>query len=159
MQGIIEHHNFDFPITHWYCISIYGDEGKLLTPEAITVLNGLGMVDSISLDFWDIVRDHTNNFPESILFNKEHAKEIVTFIDVIQKDPIDSTLVVHCHAGISRSGAIGVFACDYCKTDYNQLMKDNPYIWPNNHILRLLREEANITPTFDFKSCIPILER
>ena len=53
------------------------------------------------------------------------AKQIINFIDKAQEDENDSVLVVHCQAGISRSGAVGTFACDYCGLDYNRFIKEN----------------------------------
>ena len=71
---------------------------------------------------------------------------MVDFLDVIQKDEEDSILVAHCAAGISRSGAIGTFACDYCGLDYNEFIGSNSNIMANPHVLRVLSNVAGMTP-------------
>ena len=57
---------------------------------------------------------------------------------------------VHCNAGISRSGAIGTFANDYCGMNYSEFLKNNPYIMANSYVLRLLRRESGMTPDFSW---------
>ena len=65
------------------------------------------------------------------------------------QDSSDSVLVVHCSAGISRSGAIGTFACDYCSMDYNVFIQNNIYIMANPYVLSVLRKGAGMIPAGD----------
>ena len=148
--------NKAFPYKYWYFISIYGDDGCLVNSKTSDILNGLGCVKSASLLFWDITDKSYNEIKEKypnsekakslVLFNNKHAKQIIKLIDLAQKDTNDSALVVHCAAGISRSGAVATFACDYCKLDYAEFLKDNPCLYPNQFVLRTLHRISGMTP-------------
>ena len=141
--------NFPYSDQLWHLISIYGDgDGELLTEENKDVFHNIGCRRFLSLSFWDITsREH---HPQGILFRKTQAKEVVEMIKAIQEEKEDSILIAHCSAGISRSGAIGTFACDYCGLDYQEFIKENRYIMANPLVLKLLREEAGITPSFEW---------
>jgi hypothetical protein len=152
MDAYIANNRLGFPYGRWYFISIYGDDSRLVNPKTSKILNGLGCVKSASLLFWDITDKSYNEIKKSnsitraILFNDKHAKQIIWLIDLAQKDPTDSALVVHCAAGISRSGAVATFACDYCRLDYANFLKDNPCLYPNQFVLRTLHRIAGMTP-------------
>jgi len=149
MDMVVATRGFKFPYDHWYLISIYGGEKEFTTDKNIPILKDMGCVDMCSLNFWDITdKDYPKvaaHFPDVILFNKGHAKKIIDILNVAQKDIEDSVLVVHCSAGISRSGAVGTFACDFCNLDYNEFIKANPYIMANQHVLSLLRKVSGMT--------------
>lgn len=70
-----------------------------------------------------------------IVFNEDHAKQIKNFLDSIdtRKD-----LIVHCVAGISRSGAVGDFARTKFKIPFGKFMRNNPQVQPNAWIRKLL---------------------
>jgi len=151
METFARHEGLNFPYKYWYLISIHSGDA-LITPDTRKVFKDLGCQGLISLDFWDITpedkRTVLKSHPDVTMFDKKHARKIVDFLDKIQKDKNDSVLVAHCHAGISRSGAVGTFVCDYCQLDYDTFMKLNPYIQSNSHVLRTLRREAKMTPSF-----------
>jgi predicted protein tyrosine phosphatase len=69
-------------------------------------------------------------------FTPIQAKELLEFIDN-HKDK--ESCIVHCAAGISRSGAVGTFVNDYFSGDYFEFKRQNPYIHPNGLVLRLLK--------------------
>lgn len=72
-------------------------------------------------------------------FSKEQAKELYKFIEA-NKDK--SMAIIHCGAGISRSGAIGTFIFDlYGETTYEEFKRANPTIHPNYYVYKLLKEE------------------
>jgi len=149
MDNFAQTGGMDFPYHDrlWHLISIYGDgEGDLLTNDNVVVFQEMGCGHFLSLNFWDITS--RENCPQGILFRKGQAKQIVEMIKHIQEEKEDSVLVAHCSAGISRSGAVGTFACDYCRLDYNGFMKQNPSLMANPHVLSLLRKEAGMTPDF-----------
>lgn len=77
------------------------------------------------------------NVEDIDVFSKRHAEQLVKFINRL-KDRIE-LFVVHCDAGISRSGAVGTWLCDYLRLDYNEFKRENPHILPNQHILDVLR--------------------
>ena len=67
----------------------------------------------------------------------EQAMELLDFIDEhMDKD----NCIIHCAAGISRSGAVGTFICDYTDTNFNSFIQDNPQIHPNPLVLNLLKK-------------------
>lgn len=68
-------------------------------------------------------------------FTPTQARELIDFID---KNKDKESCIVHCAAGISRSGAVGTFVNDYLGGDYNSFKKQNPYILPNGLVLQLL---------------------
>jgi len=143
--------NLTLLYTYWYLISIH-DGDALITKYTRKVFESIGCKGMISLDFADMTpKDQgivLDNNPQAILFNNNYARKIINFLDTIQKDIMDSTLVVHCHAGISRSGAVGAFACDYCGLNFNEFISKNSQIQPNPHVTRVLRTEAKMNPTF-----------
>lgn len=72
-------------------------------------------------------------------FNEYKAKKLYEFIKA-NKDK--SIAIVHCSAGISRSGAIGTFIHDlYGTVTWEEFKRTNPRIQPNHHVLKLLRAE------------------
>jgi predicted protein tyrosine phosphatase len=81
------------------CISIADPEA-----EPAHVSNGFAAV--LRLHFTDIVE---GGEPSDVLFNEEHATAIREFIDAW---PDASRIVVHCHAGVSRSPGVALGLCD-----------------------------------------------
>ena len=71
-------------------------------------------------------------------FSNEQAKKIVDFIHQDTSSP----LLIHCTAGISRSGAVGLaiaerFGC------VEFFLSENPDIMPNQFVLQKLRTAFN----------------
>ena len=78
---------------------------------------------------------------ELVLFTKEQGKKI---IDFVEKNKHVETFFVHCLAGQSRSGAVGVFINDlFGEETYFEFANSNPIIKPNYFILALLRRIYN----------------
>lgn len=103
---------------------------------------------------------HSNTNPDSCYFqnksnvkvlffddcyvDEEHAKAIteeqaMELLDFIDEHKDKDYCYVHCAAGISRSGAVGAFICDYTESDWNVFITDNPQIHPNITVLRALK--------------------
>jgi len=75
------------------------------------------------------------------------AKRIVDF--ALNVSP-DKPLIVHCTAGICRSGAVGQVLNDYVNRhlhkndeDYCRFIREHFHIQPNVHVRRLLLEEID----------------
>jgi predicted protein tyrosine phosphatase len=66
--------------------------------------------------------------------SEDQANRLFKFI----KKHKNRSFLVHCAAGISRSGAIGQFINDYLNLDKGRFLMNNPHILPNGHISRLL---------------------
>lgn len=75
-------------------------------------------------------------------FTSVQAEEIFDFIDKIKRGKRPVTLIVHCHAGVSRSAAVGEFAVKYLGGDYEAFRKMHPNILPNTLVMKKLREIA-----------------
>jgi len=117
-----------------WVISIYGsaEESPFFKSEHYNVL--CLQVDDI-LD-----PDVENN--NLILFNEEHAEKVCEFINNL-KSREEFTLVIHCHAGICRSGAIAEFARNILRLSLEDFNRENQHILPNCHISKVLREYYN----------------
>jgi predicted protein tyrosine phosphatase len=79
-----------------------------------------------------------------LLFNKGQGREVIQFLNDRKKEPGKDILVTHCDAGVSRSGAVSEFACEFYGLDRTEFVKDNPYLMPNPMVLRILRETAGM---------------
>ena len=90
-------------------------------------------VDDINIKQVDTIEKEE----DLMLFTKEQAQQV---IDFFKKMGEDFTLVVHCGAGVSRSGAIAEFARTYFNLNYDDFKNNNPHILPNTLIVQKLRE-------------------
>ena len=70
-------------------------------------------------------------------FSEVEADKIKMLLDLTKLNP-DAQLIIHCEAGLSRSGAIGCFACKYLGFDEEVFKSVNPNILPNSYILEFL---------------------
>lgn len=164
--GLVKHKvwaaSFDLPPHPWALISIGSLPSELAvqTLEDRDTLKKFGCECLLPLVFADISKDeHTN-----ILENKndkffEHNKQlipimrfhcfrIVDFLDSIKENDI-KTLVVQCAAGVSRSGAIAVFASRYLKMDQGVFQEHNKLIYPKQYILDLLFSVAGLPQDYE----------
>ena len=139
------------PFHKWSLISITGNLDSALTNREKLQLKLLSCTDILSLQFVDCsaIEAHDESYVEELekinssIFNENHCEQIISFITEANKKSEKEILIVHCMAGISRSGAIGTFANDILKLDYNRFKKDNPIVRPNPFILRTLRNHYN----------------
>lgn len=69
-------------------------------------------------------------------FTEHQAEELLAFI---KQNANKSLFIIHCTAGISRSGAVGQFICDYFSCNPVEFRQANPNILPNNLVSRLLK--------------------
>lgn len=70
--------------------------------------------------------------------NNEQAQQIFDFIRFNKDKKI---CIIHCAAGISRSGAIGTFINDlYGDENFLEFKHRNPKVFPNQRILRMLNK-------------------
>lgn len=109
----------------------------------------------LNLEFDDVSKEEAEGivlFGENrnpiIVFDEEHAKKI---FDFLEKNNKTEQLLVHCAAGISRSGAVGTVASDYMDLlndtkSYEGFNRLNRHIQPNAFILRVMHG-------FMYKNC------
>ncbi len=104
---------------------------------------------TLILHFEDVTTIDDDDNP--YLFNKKKALEIKDFVKKTMAQ--NRNLFVHCHAGVSRSGAIGVVLNGYA----NKFLQDNPddFYWflnssfyprlvPNMRVATLLMRELEM---------------
>ena len=120
----------------------------------------------LRLQFDDITDREYNKLPECyILFTKAQAHQILDFAEKLfeHKDDKDAPyqLVVHCDAGISRSGAVGLFLNNYFNSYKEDRYRDlcwfydkNINIVPNPYVLALLYEAWNERKKYEGKNRI-----
>jgi len=150
-------YKFPFEGENWGLISIWtgGDSallssGEYLTPDTKKVLEEIQCIYMLSLDFWDITDENyervKRKYSEPILFNAGHAKQIIDVVKEMQQDERKMTCIVHCDAGVSRSGAVGEFINDFCRLDYLHFKDKNANIVPNFFIKSMLRKLSGLCP-------------
>lgn len=111
-------------------ISIYGSfEDPVFTQEHTNVL---------SLQFDDIsdVEAARSVHNKLNLFSEIDIDKIYAFAKCNQHA---DTWFVHCSAGQSRSGAVGLFLCDYFDVPYQEYMQTNPQVIPNMYVYTKLK--------------------
>lgn len=88
----------------------------------------------------DIYTPDLKNPGELILvkaMTEEQAAELYSFIKANRgKDSI----IIHCTAGVSRSGAVATFINDYVSGDWQAFKQQNSSIQPNTHVYKLLEK-------------------
>ena len=89
----------------------------------------------LRLEFDDI------DMPEEpfTMFSEQQARDVIEFAKMCHGEGVEGILV-HCHAGVSRSAAIAKWIADRY-----QLPFPNKYMLYNKHVHTTLREEHMIT--------------
>ncbi len=100
----------------------------------------------LNLIFDDVDEPHSIDMAKEFqekgikLFSETHALKILSFIE---KHKDKKSCLVHCAAGISRSGAVGEFINDHIgKEDYKTFKTRNPHTHPNGLVMRTLKRIA-----------------
>lgn len=89
----------------------------------------------LTLFFDDVDQDIVTDHGTAKAFTDEQATDIYAFIE---KNKETENFIVHCTAGISRSGGVGEFINNYLDLDYNSFKECNPHILPNGLVLSKL---------------------
>lgn len=95
--------------------------------------------------------DIDEEVPNYVLYNKEHANRILTFVDSMIPKPELSGIMVHCEAGISRSAGLAAGLSNIVTGSDRTLFKTKPSL--NSHVYSTtileyfnnLKEYRNIT--------------
>lgn len=106
---------------------------------------GIG-VPGMDICFDDL--DEGNKFIDEndVVFEEKHAWEIIWFFRIwnsFQMDDVD-TLICQCDAGISRSGAVGLWATRFLKLDEKEFREKHPQIQPNSRVLEILMDVSGL---------------
>lgn len=94
--------------------------------------------DNLLVLFFDDVETEFSNAMTTL-----DAEKIISFV----RPPDTRPLLIHCSAGISRSGAVGEVLNWYYNrnipNEFHQFYEDNPDIQANEHVKRVLWEVIN----------------
>lgn len=93
----------------------------------------------LQVKMWDIEEDLFEN--GELKYEKPNDNELKNIVDFINKHKDKSVFIIHCSAGISRSGAVATFLYDkfLSEIDKEQFRRENKYIRPNLYILNRLK--------------------
>lgn len=91
----------------------------------------------LNIVFDDLTQDKDWNNYVFKAMSESQGEEIVNFIEKNK----GKNFMVHCTAGISRSGAVASFIRDFYLNDEEQDLfeRENPHIRPNIHVLSTLK--------------------
>jgi predicted protein tyrosine phosphatase len=94
----------------------------------------------LQVKMWDIESDIFEN--DLLKYEKPSDLELKKIVDFINLHAEKQSFVVHCSAGISRSGAVAWYIYNkfHTEIDKEQFRSDNQYINPNLYILQRLKE-------------------
>jgi len=141
----------------WALISVYSSpKEQLIGSEEEKVLKGIGCEKVLNLCVGDYDHSHMEVIKkigkEEFVFSEEHAKNVIDFVKSFDEEhqlqSYLTMLVVHCDAGVSRSGAIGLWACRYLGCDEKEFRRDNPFIHPNTLIYETLYIESGMKESY-----------
>lgn len=98
----------------------------------------------ITLHFDDCIpgKEWFDKYPGAKPFTEDQASKVLDFIEAALARG-EQNIIVHCSAGISRSGAISSFIVDnFTEMNYDEWKRSNAsWIQPNEYVYSLLRRE------------------
>ena len=103
----------------------------------------LSIENFLQVKIWDIEKDIIDD--NRIRYEKPSDIELKRIVDFVNKHKDKSVFIVHCSAGISRSGAVAIFIRDkfFNEVDNDKFNIENKYIQPNLYVLKRLKEIDN----------------
>jgi predicted protein tyrosine phosphatase len=104
----------------------------------------LSIDNFLQVKMWDIEKDTINS---GFVYEKPSDIELKKIVDFVNKHKNKSVFMVHCSAGISRSGAVATFIRDKFtdEIDKEKFNFENKYIQPNLYILKRLKELDDVS--------------
>lgn len=94
----------------------------------------------LQVRMWDIERDAKDT--DGTIYEKPPDTELIKIVDFVNKHKDKTVFVIHCTAGVSRSGAVATFLHDkfLSEIDREHFRRENKHIMPNLYILNRLKE-------------------
>lgn len=110
-----------------------------------------GEHEKLELRFDDVIEDLPRKTPP----REEHVVELLAFGRTLMAEPAEEVhLLVHCHAGVSRSTASLILMVAQARPELpasaitNEILRIRPIAWPNLRLIefgdRLLRRDGEI---------------
>lgn len=106
-------------------------------PEALVAF---GAHEKLELRFHDVIE----RLPGAVVPNRSHIEQLLAFGQALGREPArDAHLLVHCHAGVSRSSASMALLIAQAMPDrpaeaiFADILKVRPQIWPNLRIVEM----------------------
>lgn len=132
----------------WALISIWAEK-EVISLNEKEILSKIDCNETLSIQFSDLTKEQYDKIipKPGKLFGEEQAKKIINFIDRTNALDIDE-LFIHCAAGISRSGAVGTWACRYLNLDEQNFKYKNYWILPNIYVLCTLNKVSGINDDY-----------
>lgn len=92
----------------------------------------------LQVKMWDIEEDAIDR--NGLKFEKPSDVELQKIVDFVNKHKDKVSCIIHCSAGISRSGAVASFMYDkfQSEVDKESFVKNNKQILPNLYIKKRL---------------------
>ena len=81
--------------------------------------------------------------PSYVFMSEEDAKRIVDHVVRFHEHPERWECLVHCMAGVSRSGAVGTFIQRVAGIPADHFLTQNTGLHPNRYVLKLLMRELS----------------
>lgn len=110
------------------------------SPETTPEVPYLENTDNVKVLTFDDVEQDTTSYKRGLHYkamSPEQALELVQFIH----QHLDKKLcLIHCSAGVARSGAVATFIHQIVDSNKDQFQEDNPFILPNPYVLNLLQQ-------------------
>lgn len=98
----------------------------------------------LQVKMWDVETDVKD--ADGVIYNKPSDTELKKIVDFVNKHKDKIGFIIHCSAGVSRSGAVATFIYDkfLSEIDKDKFRYENKHIMPNIYILNRLKElDAN----------------
>jgi predicted protein tyrosine phosphatase len=121
-------------LTNINFISRYQAEKQIFNKDDIVIsineedgiaANIKGTENVLRLFFMDIDDSLLDTKYGKWIFNESQAKEILEFVEKYHNHSTEYQLTVHCHAGVSRSAAIALFAHYHTKATFPTISQAN----------------------------------
>lgn len=114
----------------------------------ISILDGDNTEQKFDLSLDNVLQVHMWDIEKNILtsdgktYLKPSDEELQRIVDFVNKNKDKVAFMVHCSAGISRSGAVVTYISEkfHDEVDLQKFREDNKLIQPNLYILNRLRE-------------------
>lgn len=94
----------------------------------------------LQVKMWDIEEDIIEG--GVIVYEKPSENELQKIVDFVNKHKDKKVFIVHCSAGISRSGAVVRYISEkfFNEVDFDFFRQNNKQIQPNLYILKTLKK-------------------